>query len=48
VELQDFIEKLDNEAERFEQAFCDLFKDSEDNKSGCQKVPIFDFRPAIN
>lgn len=48
VNLDEFMEKMEVEAERFENAFCDLFKDCEDNQSGCQKVPIFDFRPVIN
>lgn len=47
VNLDEFIEKMEEESERFENAFCDLFRDSEDNNSGCQKVPIFDFRPAM-
>ena len=45
LDLQEFNDKMELEAERFESAFVDLFRDAPDNTSDCPRVPIFDFRP---
>jgi len=44
VDLSEFNDALENEAERFENKFIQLFS-SEENKA--PKVPVFDFSPVL-
>ena len=45
MDLEEFLEKMELEAERMETEFVNLFKDDPENTSKYPKVPIFDFRP---
>jgi hypothetical protein len=45
LDINEFNDKMEMEAERIESAFVDLFRESPDNLSECPRVPIFDFRP---
>ena len=46
VDLSEFFEKMEPEAERIESSFCDLF--GKQSEAACPKVPVFDFKPTIN
>jgi uncharacterized protein YceH (UPF0502 family) len=47
LELDEFNIKLDREAERFEEAFINLFSDDCKTKNNAPKVPVFNFMPTV-
>jgi hypothetical protein len=47
VDLSDFDEKCNAEANRIEEEFCDLFSDDVENESKCPRIPVFVFRPSM-
>lgn len=47
VDLSDFNNKCDAEANRLENEFCKLFSEDPKNESRCPRIPVFDFRPAL-
>lgn len=47
VDVHEFNNKCDFEANRLENEFCKLFSEDPQNESRCPRIPVFDFRPAI-
>lgn len=47
VELSEFHEYCEKDAEAFEEKFIKLFKNEEGNNCEGPKVPVFDFAPAL-
>ena len=45
IDLQEFNENMELEAEKFENNFISLF--SQDSKSSAPKVPVFDYAPTV-
>ncbi len=45
LDINEFTDKMEQEAERIESEFVGLFRDDPENKSDCPRVPIFDYRP---
>lgn len=48
LELDEFNIKLEREADRFEDAFLNLFADDCKFKNNAPKVPVFNFSPNVN
>jgi hypothetical protein len=47
LDLQEFHEHCEKDAEEFETNFIKLFADDEANKSNGPKCPVFDFTPQV-
>lgn len=45
VDSEELLDMLEEEANRFEELFLELFQDNEFNKSKAPRIPVFDFAP---
>lgn len=45
IDQQEFLDAVEKEAVRFENAFIKLFEDSASNDSNAPRVPVFDYKP---